>query len=1000
MALETGGSLYWKTGIDNAALRLGAKDAVGIVTDMASAIGRINPFVIIGLMATAAFAGMSREAYAFSSDFEDAMTEVKSISEATKENFEGMSDAIVNMSRRTPESARNLAKALYQTVSAGYDGAAALTLLDEASKSAVAGVTSTEVAVDALTTVLNSYRMEADKATEVADIMFTGVKIGKTTFEELAHEIAIVAPLAAASDIAFEEIISAVATLTSQGTPTAEAMTQIRSAIISMNEALGDGWTKTMTLQDGMQKLYDIAGGSKTRLRELTGRVEAMNGVLAMSGRNYAIAQKHLQEHRDSLGATAEAYEIMVDTASNQAKILTNNVKGMFKGLGDSLVEMAKTTMKAVNAQFDNVDKNVKEAEAKAFRKNLEYILQKENVLAEGTMETMYVGGTTVNERIAALQKLGVNVDLLRERVELLYNQEISEEIRKRIYNKLVEDAIRLREQEAKAAKVQADAYDELGGKTEKLGKDMLEQSGRKSLFGYLSGTKFGLFDGIRGSLDETMSHLNKRSAELVEILGETTEKDVEITYKNINRLSDDALVEYERYLRETAEKIKDNEAKKEAILEEADRARMEQYRRDYEELDYIANAIDALGVVVTTFNEKLGFTAQQAARVIEDMNKINQGRASGNEWMVFGAELAIAGTFMNTMETLFGGVKDLNADLIDEMERYDRRIEMLVESMRLSVGQEKLSSLGNVVREAQAKEAANIEALGKLMAAELTSGKLKSVKELLVEKFGATIIEDLLTGKAILTKDLTVISGKDRYKILVDDLMELVGNIQDAREIIAEYENEYREMLTGTTSKAIADSIADGFMSGIDTAKLFADTFEDLMRNAAIQAFKQRIITDSLESWYAQFSSATEGGLTAKEIELLERSLKLRFGNIAKAYEDIDDIFRQVGLSLTDATKEAERRTGISGAISSITEETAGLLEGQFNAVRMNTESMKLNMASMVDHVESLLVLSARIADNTKVTADNSKYLQSIDKRLATPAASLPGLPGRAIGV
>ncbi|MBA7557725.1 hypothetical protein ES705_50494 [subsurface metagenome] len=71
---------------------------------------------------------------------------------------------------------------------------------------------------------------------------------------------------------------------------------------------------------------------------------------------------------------------------------------------------------------------------------------------------------------------------------------------------------------------------------------------------------------------------------------------------------------------------------------------------------------------------------------------------------------------------------------------------------------------------------------------------------------------------------------------------------------------------------------------------------------------------------------------------------------------------------------------TGLTGAIAGITEETAGLLAGQFQAIRINTVDILSNM-------ESIIIINARIADNTEY----NKYLKDINDKLSegTPKES-----------
>ena len=345
--------LHFVNSMSNAGLRAGATQAKGIVGGLGKSISSMAVFAPLAI-GGAIFAKLSADAYSFSNDFSMAMKEVQTISTAAQENFKGISKDIIELSKGGPDGAVELAKAFYQIVSAGHDGAKGLKLLDVASRAATAGISSTETAADGLTTVLNAWGLGAEHAADVADTMFKTVERGKTTFSELAANIAQVAPLAAANNIAFDEIFGSIQTITKQGTSTSEAITQIRSAIIGMNEALGDGWSNTMTFQEGLQAVRDMSDGSQNKLKELIGRVEGVNAVLAMTGKNAKMAAEDLVSlGENAKGASDKAFNIMVDSATNQWKMAKNNLNAVMSGWGDDLVEKSKGIAKAINAMFD-----------------------------------------------------------------------------------------------------------------------------------------------------------------------------------------------------------------------------------------------------------------------------------------------------------------------------------------------------------------------------------------------------------------------------------------------------------------------------------------------------------------------------------------------------------------------------------------------------------------------------------------------------------------------
>ena len=196
-----------------------------------------------------------------------------------------------------------LVNGLYNALSAGVPKDNVIDFLRTASKAAIADNSDVAVSVDGITTVLNAFKLEAAEATRIADVMFKTVALGKTNFQELSSTIAVVAPLAQASGVAFEQVFAAVATLTKQGTPTAQAMTQIRAALLSMNDTLGDGWSKTMTFQEGLQAMSDKAGGSATRLKAFNGQDRRrMLAVLATTGENAQGAASDLNALADAVG--------------------------------------------------------------------------------------------------------------------------------------------------------------------------------------------------------------------------------------------------------------------------------------------------------------------------------------------------------------------------------------------------------------------------------------------------------------------------------------------------------------------------------------------------------------------------------------------------------------------------------------------------------------------------------------------------------------------------
>jgi len=217
------------------------------------------------------------------------------------------------------------------------------------------------------------------------------------------------------------------------------------------------------------------------------------------------------------------------------------------------------------------------------------------------------------------------------------------------------------------------------------------------------------------------------------------------------------------------------------------------------------------------------------------------------------------------------------------------------------------------------------------------------------------------------------------------------LAGIESAEAEIANLNVQYQEILTGTNITSIGNSIADaivnGFSQGLDSAQVFANTFNDMMKKAIIDAFKRTIITKYIENWYNQFAALSGGGLTTAEINTLASTYQDMIGGIETQWEAITAISEAAGIKLIDMAEGTAAVTGLTGAIAGITEDTAGLLAGQFMAIRINTIEILSNM-------ENIIIINSQIADHTSY----NHYLKDINDKLSAES-SLESERLRAIG-
>lgn len=248
--------------------------------------------------------------------------------------------------------------ALYSAISASVPPDNVFDFLTVAQKAAVGGVSDLETSIDGLTSVVNAYGDDVLEASEASDLMFTAVKLGKTTFDELSSSLYNVVPTAVGAGVSFDQVTAALAAMTAQGTPTSVATTQLRQAIVELSkdgtatdkvfkELAGQSFKQFIAsgnnLQQAFQILEDHAEATGKGVNDLFGSVEAGNAVLQLTGKGTDRFTAALDGMAQSTGATNEAYSVMADTVEYSAQrvdVALNNIK---IAIGDALAPAVKS---------------------------------------------------------------------------------------------------------------------------------------------------------------------------------------------------------------------------------------------------------------------------------------------------------------------------------------------------------------------------------------------------------------------------------------------------------------------------------------------------------------------------------------------------------------------------------------------------------------------------------------------------------------------------------
>jgi TP901 family phage tail tape measure protein len=349
------GAAYVELSVNNSALVRGLKAAQRRLKGFSASVTAVGKRMMLmsGMMAMPFVGGV--KVYA---DFEQQMANVSTMLSEPEKHMPGFRDSIRDMSVEFGEGTESLAKGLYDILSASVPAEQALDVLATSARAAKAGLTDTGVAADAITTILNAYGLEAERAADVSDWLFTIVKRGKTTFAELAPSIGMVATTASTAGVSMDEMGAALATMTRNGVKTDNAVTALNAIISSFlkptSEAaeyarsLGFEMSSATLESEGLVGVFKRIGQlPPDAIAKLFPNVRALRGVLP--------ALRNMQGFGDDLaamggraGATGEAYGKMTKTLTHSFNQLKQAGLSVLSVIGEALAEPVGKAAKAI----------------------------------------------------------------------------------------------------------------------------------------------------------------------------------------------------------------------------------------------------------------------------------------------------------------------------------------------------------------------------------------------------------------------------------------------------------------------------------------------------------------------------------------------------------------------------------------------------------------------------------------------------------------------------
>lgn len=197
--------------------------------------GHFQRLATVGKYATLAVAGgvvaIGVESVKMAGEFQQSTSVLQTAAGETAEGLKVVRKGILDIAASTGTSWQSLTEGMYQVEKAGYRGAEGLKVLKAAAQGAAEENADLGVVTNAMTSVMASYHISADRSVSVMNALKTAAAGSKDTMQNFAGSLSTVLPIASAAGLGFDQVGGAIAGLTRHGTSAMEATQELANTI-------------------------------------------------------------------------------------------------------------------------------------------------------------------------------------------------------------------------------------------------------------------------------------------------------------------------------------------------------------------------------------------------------------------------------------------------------------------------------------------------------------------------------------------------------------------------------------------------------------------------------------------------------------------------------------------------------------------------------------------------------------------------------------------------
>lgn len=312
-------------------------------------------------------------------DFEGSMSKIRSLVGASEQQMKEYEAAIMKMAPRVGKAPKELAEALYFVASAGFEGAAALRVLEASAKASMAGLGDTATVADAVTSAVNAYGEKALSAARSTDILLAAVREGKAEPEQFAAAIGRVIPAASQLGVGFDEVAAAMASMSLTGQSAEEAAVALNQVLMNSLKPTKEGAEtlgkvglsyeelRASLRDDGLLATLDLLdkgfNGNVESMARVFGNARSLRAVLALTGASAGKTTRIFDKLAHATGDTDEAARKMAEDSGVKLRQSLAQLQAVAIQVGQQLIPVVTQAAEEIGkvvAWFDRLSPETK----------------------------------------------------------------------------------------------------------------------------------------------------------------------------------------------------------------------------------------------------------------------------------------------------------------------------------------------------------------------------------------------------------------------------------------------------------------------------------------------------------------------------------------------------------------------------------------------------------------------------------------------------------------